>query len=566
MTTKRDTQLDNLINKILKKHKNAKLSKKSIGSLLKTGEVLSFEKDQKLFEQGDPTSSVFITVTGSFSVYIENDNNQTKLADIGVGEFIGEMGIITGASRSATVIANRNSKVIELNLKDMKNASVNEFEFLLLLSRVAITRLLQSQNGRTFESSPSVFCFLGPNAEEITSALSGYMKKFGSVGIFSEKQLEKKTISDRETSQGEIDFTIYYSENISNKPTAEIEWMIQNSDRSFLIFNGEDPKEQQEIKFNKLKNLLSNYDAIIKWPESKIIPGITGNLLDSYNITNHYHYIDSSDLKRMSRILTGNGIALVLSGGGARGMAHMGFYKFALENKFEFDLVVGTSSGSLVGAGIALAWSFDEIVKNMSMMAKINPLFNLHIPKTSIFKDKALRLTSSKWFSDLNIEDTRIAYRNISVDVENSKESVNSRGRIEASVRASGALPGIFPPVKMGNTLHVDGGVMNNLPTDQTTGLGIAKIIGIDIGADASPEGSGQKKTDQSIFSLITLVATLGDAAGADLHRKQCDVLLLPDVSEIKIFDFKLYEKAISIGYECSVKNKNKLDEIFNIL
>ena len=124
----------------------------------------------------------------------------------------------------------------------------------------------------------------------------------------------------------------------------------------------------------------------------------------------------------------------------------MGFYKYALEHKFEFDLVVGTSSGSLVGAGIALGWSFDEIVQNMSMMAKINPLFNLHIPKTSIFKDKALRQTSAKWFSDLNIEDTRIPYRNISVDVEHSKESVNSRGRIEASVRASGALPGFFLP------------------------------------------------------------------------------------------------------------------------
>ena len=194
-----------------------------------------------------------------------------------------------------------------------------------------------------------------------------------------------------------------------------------------------------ENKFNKLKNYLGNYDNIqniIQWPNSKIIPGVTGSLLDSSNINNHYHYIDSLDLKRISRILTGNGIALVLSGGGARGMAHIGFYKYAIENKFEFDLVVGTSSGSLVGAGIALGWSFDEIVKNLGMMAKVNPLLNLHIPKTSIFKDKVLRNYSAKWFSDINIEDTRIPYRNISVDVEHSKESVNSRGRIEASVRA----------------------------------------------------------------------------------------------------------------------------------
>ena len=566
MTQNNKTQFDNLINKILKKNKDAKLSKKSLQNLLKNGKILSFEKDDKLFKQGDPTVSVYITITGSFSVLINDDTSQTSIADIGVGELIGEMGTITGLSRSATVIANRKSKVLELNLKDIKNSAEDNSEFMLLLARVAIARLLHSQNGKTVEHLPSVYCLLGPDAKDITSIISGYMKKYGSIDIFSEKQLEKKTIIDREISQEKSDFTIYFSENVSDQPTETIKWMIQNSDRSILIFNGEEKREQQELKFNKLKNYLGNYDAIIQWPNSKIIPGVTGWLLDSLNINNHYHYIDSSDLKRISRILTGNGIALVLSGGGARGMAHMGFYKYALEHKFEFDLVVGTSSGSLVGAGIALGWSFDEIVQNMSMMAKINPLFNLHIPKTSIFKDKALRQTSAKWFSDLNIEDTRIPYRNISVDVEHSKESVNSRGRIEASVRASGALPGIFPPVKMGDTLHVDGGVMNNLPTDQTKGLGISKIIGIDIGANASPESSEQEQKDPSIFSLITLVATLGDSAGADLHRKQCDVLLVPEVSEIKIFDFKLYEKAISIGYDCSVKNKNKLHEIFKMI
>ena len=565
MTQNNKTQFDNLINKILKKNKDAKLSKKSLQNLLKNGKILSFEKDDKLFKQGDPTVSVYITITGSFSVLINDDTSQTSIADIGVGELIGEMGTITGLSRSATVIANRKSKVLELNLKDIKNSAEDNSEFMLLLARVAIARLLHSQNGKTVEHLPSVYCLLGPNAKDITSIISGCMKKYGSIDIFSEKQLEKKTIIDREISQEKSDFTIYFSENVSDQPTETIKWMIQNSDRSILIFNGEEKREQQELKFNKLKNYLGNYDAIIQWPNSKIIPGVTGWLLDSSNINNHYHYIDSLDLKRISRILTGNGIALVLSGGGARGMAHMGFYKYALEHKFEFDLVVGTSSGSLVGAGIALGWSFDEIVQNMSMMAKINPLFNLHIPKTSIFKDKALRQTSAKWFSDLNIEDTRIPYRNISVDVEHSKESVNSRGRIEASVRASGALPGIFPPVKMGDTLHVDGGVMNNLPTDQTKGLGISKIIGIDIGANASPESSEQEQKDPSIFSLITLVATLGDSAGADLHRKQCDVLLVPEVSEIKIFDFKLYEKAISIGYECAENNKEKLHEIFNM-
>ena len=400
MTQNNKTQFDNLINKILKKNKDAKLSKKSLQNLLKNGKILSFEKDDKLFKQGDPTVSVYITITGSFSVLINDDTSQTSIADIGVGELIGEMGTITGLSRSATVIANRKSKVLELNLKDIKNSAEDNSEFMLLLARVAIARLLHSQNGKTVEHLPSVYCLLGPDAKDITSIISGYMKKYGSIDIFSEKQLEKKTIIDREISQEKSDFTIYFSENVSDQPTETIKWMIQNSDRSILIFNGEEKREQQELKFNKLKNYLGNYDAIIKWPNSKIIPSVTGWLLDSLNINNHYHYIDSSDLRRISRILTGNGIALVLSGGGARGMAHMGFYKYALEHKFEFDLVGGTSSGSLVGAGIALGWSFDEIVKNLGMMAKVNPLLNLHIPKTSIFKDKALRQTSAKSFSD----------------------------------------------------------------------------------------------------------------------------------------------------------------------
>ena len=315
MKKENKTQFDSLINKILKKNKDARLSKKSLQSLLSNGKVLSLEKDEKLFKQGDPTVSVYITITGSFSVLITDDTSQTSIADIGVGELIGEMGSITGLSRSATVIANRKSKVLELNLKDIKKSSENNSEFMLLLARVAISRLLHIQNGKTLEHLPSVYCLLGPNAKEISSITSRYMRKFGSVDIFSDNQLEKKTLIDRENSQEKADFTIYFSENISNQPTETIIWMIQNSDRSILIYNGEEKREQQELKFNKLKNYLGNYDAIIHWPNSKIIPGVTGWLLDSSNINNHYHYIDSFDLKRISRILSGNGIALVLSGG-----------------------------------------------------------------------------------------------------------------------------------------------------------------------------------------------------------------------------------------------------------
>ena len=83
---------------------------------------------------------------------------------------------------------------------------------------------------------------------------------------------------------------------------------------------------------------------------------------------------------------------------------HTGLHKCAIETNSSLT-VVGTSSGSLVGAGIALGWSFDEIVKNLGMMAKVNPLLNLHIPKTSIFKDKVLRNYNLKWFQ-INIEDT----------------------------------------------------------------------------------------------------------------------------------------------------------------
>ncbi|MFL2801209.1 MAG: patatin-like phospholipase family protein [Paracoccaceae bacterium] len=564
MTIKSNNQFDNLINKILRKNKEAKLSKRSLQTLLKTGKILSIEKDYKLFNQGDPTESVYITITGSFSVFITDDTSLASIATIGVGEFIGEMGSITGLSRSATVIANRKSKVVQLKLDTIKNSSEKNSPFLLLLAKVAIARLLYSQNGKTMEHLPAVYCLLGPNAEEVTLAISGYMKKFGSVDIFNDIEVDNKTINTREISQEDVDFTIYYSENIFDQPSESIKWMIQNSDRSILIYNGEEIREQRELIFKKFESYLSNYDTIIKWPNSKIIPGVTSWLLDSANINNHYHYIDSSDLKRISRILTGNGRALVLSGGGAKGLAHLGFYQFALENKFEFDLIVGTSSGGLIGAGIALGWSFDEMVEKMSLMAKIKPLLNLHIPKISIFKDKWLKRYCSEWFSDLTIEDTRIPYRNISVDVKYSKESVNNRGRIEATVRATAALPGVFPPVKIGETLHVDGGVMNNLPTDQTRGIGVSKIIGIDVGTNApSTTSSAQKQSNPGLLNLITLAATLGNSATADLHRNQCDLLLLPEVSGIKIFDFKSYKEAISIGYNCAKKNKEKLFEIF---
>ncbi len=161
----------------------------------------------------------------------------------------------------------------------------------------------------------------------------------------------------------------------------------------------------------------------------------------------------------------GKKVSLVLSGGGARGIAHIGVIEELEKQGFEIVSVTGTSMGALVGGVYALG-KMEEYKNWLYSLDKVK-IFNLldfTFGNQGIVKGNKVLRKMKDFIPDANIEDLKIAYAAVAADLINKKEVVFTSGSVFEAIRASIAIPTVFTPVKTKNGLLVDGGVLNNIP------------------------------------------------------------------------------------------------------
>ncbi|XP_027471652.2 patatin-like phospholipase domain-containing protein 7 isoform X2 [Zalophus californianus] len=197
-----------------------------------------------------------------------------------------------------------------------------------------------------------------------------------------------------------------------------------------------------------------------------------------------------SDFSRLARVLTGNAIALVLGGGGARGCAQVGIIRALTECGIPVDMVGGTSIGAFMGALYSEERNYSQIrirakqwAEDMTSMVKT--VLDLTYPITSMFSGAGLNSSICSVFKDQQIEDLWIPYFAITTDITASAMRVHTDGSLWRYVRASMSLSGYMPPLcdpKDGHLL-MDGGYINNLPADVARSMGAKVVIAIDVGS-----------------------------------------------------------------------------------
>ncbi|XP_057578845.1 patatin-like phospholipase domain-containing protein 7 isoform X7 [Hippopotamus amphibius kiboko] len=197
-----------------------------------------------------------------------------------------------------------------------------------------------------------------------------------------------------------------------------------------------------------------------------------------------------SDFSRLARVLTGNAIALVLGGGGARGCAQVGIIRALTECGIPVDMVGGTSIGAFMGA----LYSEERHYSQMRIRAKqwaedmtsmVKTVLDLTYPLTSMFSGAGFNSSICSVFKDRQIEDLWIPYFAITTDITASAMRVHTDGSLWRYVRASMSLSGYMPPLcdpKDGHLL-MDGGYINNLPADVARSMGAKVVIAVDVGS-----------------------------------------------------------------------------------
>ena len=260
--------------------------------------------------------------------------------------------------------------------------------------------------------------------------------------------------------------------------------------------------------------------------------------------------------KRQKKFRKKHKIGLCLSGGGARGFSYIGAFKAFEDAGITFDMVAGTSAGSIFGAMYACQMTYDE------MFLKTDKV------KNKDFKNSRLGFlpSSMEGLGNLikqvlpvkKIEDFAIPYFAVSVDLKTGKEIVFSEGDPVSVITGSCAIPGVYSPVKYKNMTLIDGGVKNNIPADVLREMGCDYVVTIDCN---STRGGGTNSNNffNQFMTSVGIMMVNNSRAGLELS----DIIIRPNMKRFSSLKIVEKDEMIKEGYRATME---KLPEIINLL
>lgn len=238
-------------------------------------------------------------------------------------------------------------------------------------------------------------------------------------------------------------------------------------------------------------------------------------------------------------------IGLVLSGGGVRAIAHIGFIKVLLENNIVPTQVAGTSAGALVAALYANGYQPDEMIG----FFKQTPLLKLSLyalNKPGIMDSEKYTAFFNKFFPKNSFESLKYPLTVTATNLITGKLTYFKKGELIKPLIASSALPPVFSPLEIKNGLYCDGGVLNNFPVES-----VKKNCNILLGSFVNPITEIDKQEINSSLKLLYRVYHIGLDANNIKKFKKCNyVFSPPEIKQIGVLDANAIDKAFKIGYE----------------
>jgi len=242
---------------------------------------------------------------------------------------------------------------------------------------------------------------------------------------------------------------------------------------------------------------------------------------------------------------------VVLSGGGARGFAHLGVLKALNDAGIYPDVIAGTSAGALVGVLYADGYSPDEILKIMNTTSKLHYI-RPTVPREGLLQISGIERILKENLRAKKFEDLKIPLFVTATDLNNGVAVYFSSGELLKPVIASASIPVLFNPVLIDKILYVDGGVLDNLPIKPIEGM--CDLI---IGSFVNP--TGYEETVTSLVQIAERTFMLNMSKELDLKEKKFDVFIAPpELKNYKILDPEKAIEVFDIGYNAT---KSKLED-----
>ncbi|MCX6462466.1 MAG: patatin-like phospholipase family protein [Pseudonocardiales bacterium] len=317
-------------------------------------------------------------------------------------------------------------------------------------------------------------------------------------------------------------------------------------------------------------------DLVLLHPPGTAAPSGTAAWLAGRGVTGHHHVRagEPGDIGRVARFLSGTARGLVLAGGGMRGFAHLGVMRALDEAGVPVDAVGGASIGSIMAGFYAAGLDHEQRLRQAcAAMVEQGSMVGFTLPLVAVSSGrKVTRLLREEPSFTRDIEDLWLPYFCVSASLSEAREIVHRSGPAWRAIRASIAIPGVYPPVHDGTQLLVDGGVMNNLPVDVMAALvGDGPIVAVNLHRTGGRRPPEQFELSVSGWRVLASrltpwtprmrVPRLGDVllrslslSTARLQRdrlgdRPLEMLLVPPVGRAGMLDFRAGPSLVEPAY-----------------
>ncbi|NXN27941.1 PLPL6 esterase, partial [Nycticryphes semicollaris] len=612
---------------------------------------MAVEAGRALYRQGDKSDCTYIALNGRLRSVIQKGSGKKELiGEYGRGDLIGVVEALTRQPRATTVHAVRDTELAKLpegTLNNIKRRYPQVVTRLIhLLSQKILGNLQQLRGpfassglGMASSSEPTnptsnlstvavlPVCDDVPTAAftlELKHALNAIgptllltsdiiRARLGSSALDS---IQEYRLSGWLAQQEDIHRIVLYQTDSTLTPwtvrcirqadcilivglgdqepaLGELEQMLENTAvralKQLVLLHREDgPSPSRTVEWLNMRSWCSGH-LHIRCPRRVFSRRSPTKLREMYEKVFEKNADRHSDFSRLARVLTGNTIALVLGGGGARGCSHIGVIKAMEESGIPIDLVGGTSIGAFIGALYAEERSAVRTKQRAREWAKcMNSTFktvlDLTYPITSMFSGSAFNASINKVFQDKQIEDLWLPYFNVTTDITASAMRVHTDGSLWRYVRASMTLSGYLPPLcdpKDGNLL-MDGGYINNLPgndvgdppsppshpaADIARNMGAKTVIAIDVGSQDETDLCNYGDSLSGWWLLWKRLNPWAEKVKVpDMAEIQSRLAYVSCVRQLEVVKSSSYCEYIRPPIDCfKTMDFRKFDEIFDV-
>lgn len=549
-----------------------------------------------LFHQNEPSDGMYIVLSGRIRFIVTDDTGAIVTSnEVGPSETIGEYALINEEPRTATAFAVRETNLVKMTAEQFTQLAQAYPHMMGQLAQIIVARQQRGLKQRKPVAPGHLTVAIVPMSSTVTTnvlarELAAEMSIYGATMTLNSTTFDSK-LAYRGASQTASDspnnpvivalldeleanqkYLLYVADPALSNWTRRC---VGQADRVLLVADAtESPQPGPVEKWLADFEVPLRTELVLWHPAATERPKDTALFLNqrAVNIHTHHHIRQGTPTHtaRLARRLTGHAIGLVLSGGSARGYAHLGVHRAMTELGIPLDYIGGTSMGALLGAAMSLYPEHETLMQLALHYADTRKFFDRTLPFTALMRSRKLTQSMQELFGEWQIEDLWVPFFCVATNLTTAVPIIYQQGSLWQAVRASIAIPGVFAPVIQEGEVLVDGGVINNFPAAFMADLcESARIIGVNVTAQEDTPQSydfehsvsgwhillsrlnpfAPSLRAPSVVNIILRAFEINSIYRAREEAELVDLLIYPDVQQFASTAYEQCPHIVEVGY-----------------